>query len=95
MGAIEITGLSHQYVDTDGLLITAIQDVSLSVRNGRFISIVGPSGCGKTTLLNIVGGFIGPVALLRHGSAEIKSLETRRGMPERPRLGRSADDMHE
>jgi NitT/TauT family transport system ATP-binding protein len=58
MGAIEITGLSHQYVDTDGLLITAIQDVSLSVQNGRFISIVGPSGCGKTTLLNIVGGFI-------------------------------------
>jgi ABC-type nitrate/sulfonate/bicarbonate transport system ATPase subunit len=58
MEAIKITGLSHEYIDTDGLLITAIKDISLSVTNGRFISIVGPSGCGKTTLLNIVGGFI-------------------------------------
>src|SRR3974377_1776848 len=58
MEAIKITGLSHEYIDTDGLLITAIKDISLSVKNGRFISIVGPSGCGKTTLLNIVGGFI-------------------------------------
>jgi NitT/TauT family transport system ATP-binding protein len=58
MGAIDIVGLTHQYADTDGNLITAIDNVSLSVGNGRFMSIVGPSGCGKTTLLNIVAGFI-------------------------------------
>jgi NitT/TauT family transport system ATP-binding protein len=58
MGSIEIVGLSHRYVDTEGHLITAIDNVSLSVSDGRFMSIVGPSGCGKTTLLNIIGGFI-------------------------------------
>ena len=58
MGSIEIIGLTHQYVDTDGQLITAVKDISLSITDGRFMSIVGPSGCGKTTLLNIVAGFI-------------------------------------
>ncbi|MFL6796565.1 MAG: ABC transporter ATP-binding protein [Xanthobacteraceae bacterium] len=34
----------------------ALEDVSLSVRQGQFISIVGPSGCGKSTLLQIIAG---------------------------------------
>jgi NitT/TauT family transport system ATP-binding protein len=58
MASIEIIGLTHEYVDTEGQLITAVKDVSLLVSDGRFMSIVGPSGCGKTTLLNIVAGFI-------------------------------------
>jgi NitT/TauT family transport system ATP-binding protein len=58
MASIEIIGLTHEYVDTEGQLITAVKDVSLLVSDGRIMSIVGPSGCGKTTLLNIVAGFI-------------------------------------
>jgi NitT/TauT family transport system ATP-binding protein/sulfonate transport system ATP-binding protein len=34
----------------------ALQDVSLSVREGEFISLIGPSGCGKTTLLRLIAG---------------------------------------
>ncbi len=37
----------------------AIEDVSFSVAQGRFVSIIGPSGCGKSTLFNIIGGLIG------------------------------------
>lgn len=33
----------------------ALNEVSLNVEEGEFISIMGPSGCGKTTLLNIIG----------------------------------------
>jgi len=36
----------------------AVDDVSIDIDAGRFMTIVGPSGCGKTTLLNIVAGFI-------------------------------------
>jgi len=35
---------------------TVIDNVSLSVDQGKFVSIVGPSGCGKSTLLNIIAG---------------------------------------
>ena len=40
--------------------MTVVDDVSLDIRNGEFVSIIGPSGCGKTTLMNIVGGFVKP-----------------------------------
>ena len=40
--------------------VTVLDDLSLSVRKGEFVSILGPSGCGKTTALRIVAGFISP-----------------------------------
>lgn len=40
--------------------MTVVDDVSLDIRQGEFVSIIGPSGCGKTTLMNVVGGFVKP-----------------------------------
>jgi ABC-type Fe3+/spermidine/putrescine transport system ATPase subunit len=40
--------------------IVAVDDVSLSVEPGQFVSLLGPSGCGKTTLLRLIGGFEDP-----------------------------------
>jgi NitT/TauT family transport system ATP-binding protein len=42
----------------NGESIEVLQDVTLSVASGEFLSIVGPSGCGKTTLLRIFAGLI-------------------------------------
>lgn len=36
--------------------VCALQEISFSVEDGAFVSIVGPSGCGKSTLLNILAG---------------------------------------
>jgi spermidine/putrescine transport system ATP-binding protein len=41
---------------------TALDDISLRVEPGAFVSLLGPSGCGKTTLLRIIGGFERPDA---------------------------------
>ena len=38
----------------------ALKNISFSVQEGQFLSIVGPSGCGKSTLLNIIAGLITP-----------------------------------
>ena len=36
---------------------TAVDDLSLEIRQGEFFSLLGPSGCGKTTTLRMIGGF--------------------------------------
>src|SRR6187397_3014737 len=38
--------------------ITAVDNVSLMVRPGEFLSVIGPSGCGKSTLFNVIGGLL-------------------------------------
>ena len=60
---IAVTNLTKRYGGPEGLL--ALDDISLSVNDGEFVSIVGPSGCGKSTLLKIVAG------LLRHSKGSI------------------------
>ena len=48
--------------EKDGDLLVALDDVSLRVRQGEFLSIVGPSGCGKSTMLKIVAGLLAPTS---------------------------------
>jgi spermidine/putrescine transport system ATP-binding protein len=47
---------------------TAVDEISFSVEQGSFFSILGPSGCGKTTLLRMVAGFEAPTS----GAIEIR-----------------------
>jgi NitT/TauT family transport system ATP-binding protein len=40
--------------------IPALTDISFSVKEGEFVSLVGPSGCGKSTILNLIAGLLEP-----------------------------------
>lgn len=45
----------YKWVNSGGNRIFLLKDLSLTVNEGEFISIMGPSGSGKTTLLNVIG----------------------------------------
>jgi NitT/TauT family transport system ATP-binding protein len=57
---IEIEGVSQVFQTSTRQDHVALSDISLSVADRAFVSILGPSGCGKSTLLYIVGGFVRP-----------------------------------
>lgn len=52
---LQIQNICKKYV-TGNLVQTALDNVSLNLRDNEFVAILGPSGSGKTTMLNIIGG---------------------------------------
>src|SRR5882757_1774342 len=65
---IEIDRVSQTFQTSGRQNHLALSDISLTIEEGAFVSILGPSGCGKSTLLYIVGGFVNPTA----GTAKVK-----------------------
>ena len=51
-----------KYPVNNGDDVAALNDISLDIRQGEFISLLGPSGCGKTTLLRIIADLIQPTS---------------------------------
>lgn len=56
---LTVAGLSKRFGNGDRA-VAAIEDVSFTLEEGRFLSILGPSGCGKSTLFNIIAGLMEP-----------------------------------
>lgn len=97
--AIAINGLSLAFQPGQPIL----DNVSLNIPHGQFVSIVGPSGCGKTTILNLLAGLVkapctGDINLLQHpprlGSPEVAYMLARDCMlPWRDALGNASFGM--
>jgi NitT/TauT family transport system ATP-binding protein len=77
---IQVENVAKRYESHSGESINAIEQISLDIPRGGFISLVGPSGCGKSTLLKMLGRLLPPSSgLIRY-----------RNIPQdevRPRLG--------
>jgi ABC-type Fe3+/spermidine/putrescine transport system ATPase subunit len=52
---LQITGLTRRFGE-----VVAVDDISLDVSQGEFLTLLGPSGCGKTTTLRMIAGFESP-----------------------------------
>lgn len=59
--ALALDRITCTFVSRDGSgRFTAVQDTSLAIAPGEFVSVVGPTGCGKSTLLNVGAGLLAP-----------------------------------
>jgi ATP-binding cassette subfamily B protein RaxB len=58
-GEIELRNVSYRYAETEAYVL---ENVSMKVRAGSFVTVMGPSGGGKTTLLKIMLGLIEPTS---------------------------------
>ncbi len=54
---LALAGVGKRYGEA-----VAVEDFSLDIAEGEFISLLGPSGCGKTTMLRMIAGFITPTS---------------------------------
>jgi NitT/TauT family transport system ATP-binding protein len=57
--AVTLRNVSKRYASRKGE-VHAVDNVSLTIGSGEFVSIVGPSGCGKSTLLSMIAGLSPP-----------------------------------
>jgi len=57
---VRVDSVSKVYPAPAGGQLVALEDVSLDVGDGEFVTILGPSGCGKSTLLQVVAGLEAP-----------------------------------
>ena len=53
-----VISLKHLHKTFDGKKV--LDDISLDIRQGEFVTLLGPSGCGKTTTLRLIAGFLAP-----------------------------------
>ena len=56
---LRLDRVSKRFVTRDRIT-TAVEDISLDVAAGEFVTLVGPSGCGKSTILNMISGLMPP-----------------------------------
>jgi len=77
---LELKQVEKRYQGKKGNTVTALDDVTLELTAGEFVTVQGPSGCGKSTLLLVCGGLLSPdrgEVILNRSSIYVQSPEAR------------------
>ena len=71
MNSVDLENVTKIYAGST----PSVDDVSLTVGDGEFFTLLGPSGCGKSTTLRMIAGFINPTSgRIRFGQREVTAL---------------------
>ncbi len=54
--------LSKHFKSPEGNVVRAVDDITIELTGGSFVTLLGPSGCGKTTTLRMIAGFENPTS---------------------------------
>ncbi|MBQ1229385.1 MAG: ABC transporter ATP-binding protein [Firmicutes bacterium] len=77
---LKLENVSKSFAKVESDEVThALQDVSVTMESGEFVSLVGPSGCGKSTILRLVAGLITPTL----GKVSVDGVEVEKPSPNR------------
>lgn len=59
---VSLKNVVREYISPDKKAFRAVDNVSLEIESGEFVTLLGPSGCGKTTTLRMIAGFENPTS---------------------------------
>jgi iron(III) transport system ATP-binding protein len=81
MFKLALRNLTKTYGD-----VTAVNDITLEIEEGEFVSLLGPSGCGKTTTLRMIAGFVAPTEGIIEMDGQVLSSPKSMMPPERRKM---------
>ncbi len=76
---ISLKNVSKTFRIKDGTTVHALDNITLDVKEGEFVSLIGPSGCGKSTLLRLIADLVPPTEglVMVNGKSAAQARKTR------------------
>ena len=80
---VRLERLTKEFRSPEGRGVVAVDDVSMELAGGSFVTLLGPSGCGKTTTLRMIAGFETPTS----GRVLVDGVDVSRRTPDKREMG--------